>query len=130
MAWGFGLLMTAWTAFFRHRERKAIRVKRLTNPVAVERALRTGEAPADTTQDRAMLALIEYRRRQWQRGSRIVPWLFVAVAALCLVGAFATKDISWLVLGGLYVGLVVFLWVWSTRAVARFDRLESSIRTR
>jgi len=126
----FGVVGTIWVAFFRRGDRKAMGGKRLADPVAVERALRTGHTPADTSQDRALLALIERRRAQWRWGSHIVPWLFGGVAALCLVAAVVTMDMSWLVLGALYLGLVAFLRVWTTRSLARLDGLESSLRSR
>lgn len=126
----FGFFMTIWVALVRSRDRRAIGIKRLADPVGVERALRTGEAPADPSQDKVLLGLIERRRAQLHWASKFGSWLFGGAALVSLLFGLTTTDPWLLVFGGLYFVLAVVSRFSSTRGAERLGRLEAMLRSR
>jgi hypothetical protein len=132
----FGVFFTAWmtlTLAVVHR-RAGVKsgIRGIHNEIAVTRAFRTGEPPADTSLDAQLLALIERRREsRWEH----MGWLLIpaGIEILCVVFAVSDRNLGWLLLAALNGAVFTYLLRRAHQGLAadqRRDRLESALRDR
>jgi hypothetical protein len=126
----FSAIITSSAARERRRLRETVGDLRRQDLLALERAARVGEPPADPALDRPMLATLERRRTQLESAARTNPWLFGVLAVAGLLRAFAVGEPR------VYAGTAVFLvfLIASLKILgmrrARLERLERQIRAR
>lgn len=124
-----GLVCTIAAGWVRRRELAATGAERLPDPVGLEHALRTGEAPTDTSLDPALLVLIPRRHAQLDSESKLIPWLGVG-AGLGILFAIVYRDRWSLLWGALLVASPFWTRAGVTRRRQRLSRLETTVRER
>ncbi|SEG93398.1 hypothetical protein SAMN04489712_13843 [Thermomonospora echinospora] len=127
---GFPAFITSSVVRERRRLRETAGDLSRQDLLALARAVRVGEPPADPALDRPLLAMLERRRTQLESAARSNPWIFGALAAVGLLRAFTEGEPR--VYAGtavLLVLLIVSLKLLSMRRT-RLERLEQQISAR
>jgi hypothetical protein len=125
---GFGAAMTAVTAVWRRRDTAAAGRRGGSERVLMERALRTGELPADPSLDPALMALITRRRSQLNWGRKAGPWVFGTLAVMSVL--IALVHWPYVFYAVVFIGFLVWGCRSSARSEQRLNSLEQALRAR
>jgi len=124
----FGGLMTAMSAVWRRRDRARAGNHPGTERAVLERALRTGELPADPALDSSLIGLIRRRREQLAWASKAGPVIFGFFAVVS--GLVALSRPIFIVYA---IGFAAFIYLGrrsAKRSEQRFAALERAVAAR
>jgi O-antigen/teichoic acid export membrane protein len=126
----FSALMTLWVYVLRRRETAAIGELPAAARIEIARALRLGEAPREPALDEKALGVIDRRRGQVRRSTKIGPWLWGLALLLNLVPIVLEPSVFHVAMLVYYAALCVVVTIALRRQKDRLNRAEQAIRAR